>query len=971
MNILKQTYAVVAIVAMMLCPQSVWADCAPNAHAYTYGKQSDGTYFIKCSNSGCSSVVDPNYALLYTSVGNEIVEPDIQNIENNRIIYNDNINGCGVIVFENVLTKVYSNFLRSNPKKKIYKNLTSIVLPNSVKIIDEYAFYESDSLKVIELGNSLEIIGSRAFAGCDTLQYVDLPNTLRVVDSRAFMTCKSAIIKFRSIPLFGIDALRNINRRQISFDLCDDSFVSIDEDEEYDEGDFPSVSSATYTHNTPYLWGSAIVPFSVTSSDDVKVYTIETLFESNTTNGFMMKEVSGENSIAPNTPFFYKKVDPASSSVVFSLASGTVVAPYNTSFFKSSVNGASEFSLVGTYADTIISSNGEKTYFMQQSASMLSNNESTVSPFSVWMEKEGFANANEYTFNDEYGIIYYQSTDDKAITLTAGSAFLDVNSNPVSVVRNEKSSDGIWSLLFNAPVSIIGNNAFNGCTTLKVIELPNSITTIGNNVFQACNNLESITMSDNLESIGEYSFQGTKLSSISIPSTVNSIGIACFSECASLTDVNFLVGSKLKIINQDLFLNCSNLQTINVPNGVTTFENGAFKGCELLASITLPSSLSNLDDNVFYGCSSLVSIILPQGVKSIGMSAFENCSKLKSCTFQGSKINVIKSSAFKGCSSLTYFTIPELITEIQPSLFEGCTSLREVTFHDDITSIGELAFSGSGILSADFPTDLQNVGASSFADCKNLTYVQFYSYPSLGANVFANSNSAEINVDLDDDSYLCLNTENWSDITATTKASYSRSMVSDWGTAILPFDVTIDKGNVLYYVLNNVSEDAMSFTTIEDDVIPANTPFVFKKKNNDASIVINGSKLANISNTEYEVSTSAANWKMCGTYDTTNKENVYFISQNQFWYAQVAAEFGKFRAWIKPEIPMSTPGGFASASFRILVDQNENETSILEIAEDGSVQDATQGIYDLSGHKLSAPVKGQMNIIDGKKVFIK
>ena len=144
----------------------------------------------------------------------------------------------------------------------------------------------------------------------------------------------------------------------------------------------------------------------------------------------------------------------------------------------------------------------------------------------------------------------------------------------------------------------IANSAFDGCASLKLITIPDSVTSIEFGAFNGCSSLTSITIPDSVTSIGDYVFNGcSSLTSVTIPDGVTSIGDSAFEGCSSLT-------------------------SITIPDSVTSIGGGAFDGCSSLTSITIPDGVTSIGDSAFNGCSSLTSITIPDSVTSIGDYAF-------------------------------------------------------------------------------------------------------------------------------------------------------------------------------------------------------------------------------------------------------------------------------------------------------------------------------------------------------------
>jgi hypothetical protein len=89
---------------------------------------------------------------------------------------------------------------------------------------------------------------------------------------------------------------------------------------------------------------------------------------------------------------------------------------------------------------------------------------------------------------------------------------------------------------------------------------------------------------------------------------------------------------------------------------VTSIGNQAFRNCTNLASINIPEGVTSIGNEAFWNCTSLTSVIIPESVTSIGYWAFWNCSSLTSITLPNS-ITSIGDSVFRGCTSLTSVTI--------------------------------------------------------------------------------------------------------------------------------------------------------------------------------------------------------------------------------------------------------------------------------------------------------------------------
>ena len=156
--------------------------------------------------------------------------------------------------------------------------------------------------------------------------------------------------------------------------------------------------------------------------------------------------------------------------------------------------------------------------------------------------------------------------------------------NNAIIITQYSGSDStvaLPALINGLPVTTIGDQAFEYCSSLTSVTIPSSVTSIGNNAFAGC----------------------FRLSRVTIPTSVTSIGDNAFADCSTLIRVT--IPSSLSSIGNNAFAGCSNLIRVTIPSSVTTIGSNAFEGCSRLSSVTISPSVTTIGSNAFEGCSSL------------------------------------------------------------------------------------------------------------------------------------------------------------------------------------------------------------------------------------------------------------------------------------------------------------------------------------------------------------------------------
>ncbi|MDE5720206.1 MAG: leucine-rich repeat domain-containing protein, partial [Paramuribaculum sp.] len=293
-------------------------------------------------------------------------------------------------------------------------------------------------------------------------------------------------------------------------------------------------------------------------------------------------------------------------------------------------------------------------------------------------------------------------------------------------------------------VTSIGRSAFNGCSGLTSVTIPNSVTEIGVFAFSGCTGLTSVVIPNSVASIRDAAFPGcTSLTTLKIEDGESTLTLSSlFSDCPLET---VYMGRTLSYSNSP-FRNQTKLTSLTIGDKVIEIGWDAFRGCTGLTSVTIPNSVTEIGDFAFYGCTSLATLNIEDGESTLKLgynysnrnyyglfsdspletvymgrtlsyrsSPFENQTKLTSLTI-GDKVTEIGESAFRGCSGLTSVVIPNSVTEIGWDAFRDCSGLTSVTIPNSVTKIGGLAFDGcSGLTSVTIPHSVTELGGSAFS----------------------------------------------------------------------------------------------------------------------------------------------------------------------------------------------------------------------------------------------------------------
>ena len=312
------------------------------------------------------------------------------------------------------------------------------------------------------------------------------------------------------------------------------------------------------------------------------------------------------------------------------------------------------------------------------------------------------------------------------------------NCNAIIQTSNNELNTGCENTIIPDGIEKIAGDAFAGRVGLTAINIPSSVTAIAagslDGTFSNCTSLERVDITDleawcnivfangdsnplrsagklylngtritaltiptSVTEIKNYAFIGGKFTSLTIPNTVIRIGEAAFSGCSTLRTAkvsNIENGCNLTAIEHDAFCDCSALQSVNFTEYVTELGEASFARCGSLTEVELNDNLTTILPLTFLECENLTTINIPNSITSICESAFEACHSLSIELVLPEGLTTIGNRAFVNCHKLATLNLPNTLTTIGDEAFAGASSLPSLYIPSCVKSIGEKAFVG-------------------------------------------------------------------------------------------------------------------------------------------------------------------------------------------------------------------------------------------------------------------------------------
>ncbi len=644
---------------------------------------------------------------------------------------------------EDCLGKMHSEYLNisfeQNSKlerieKKAFANykLNSLILPDSVYYIGEYAFKNS-TLEYIKLpkyrGSEEAVIERYAFYSCVNLEIDFNGFNIETINDYTF---QYAEFKELTIP----DSVKEIKYHAFSIATIDGNLIIPDSVETLGKYAFSGV-----TADSLYI-GSGIseIPFAC----------------------FMSAHFKNGVSISPDT------YDLTIGSSAFSHSD---IASFNITKAITSINGNAfsdcrNLTAITADDDCVIEAFKEKAF---QNCIAL---ESIEIPNSIkQINKDAFSGCSKLktiTFKNNCEITEINDgafeglsaleniTIPDSVTKIGGSAFKNCTSLRELNIQDKTN------------IQEIGVAAFRGCTSLESVSLPRSIRLLPAHVFRECSALKSINLPNTIEEIGEAAFRGcTSLESISLPNNLASIMKQTFMDCSALTEIDIpyyvdeigesafencesLVSFEMPVavinVSSRLFYNDVNLESLTLSEYTTSIGSYAFYNCPKLET-SIPNSVTSISEGAFYNFAKNISVpknvtsigryaFYNSGIKSLDLSncsksisigdyAFQNCEDLEYVSFENSEVKSFGLSAFENCSNLKTLEMPSNAPSIPRFFARNSAIENEIMIPYGVKTIGKGAFWRTNISGLYVPSTVTSIEGSAFEACTNLQWAEF------------------------------------------------------------------------------------------------------------------------------------------------------------------------------------------------------------------------------------------------------
>ena len=593
-----------------------------------------------------------------------------------------------------------------------------VILPDSVEIIDDWAFYGCEStLTSVEMSPNIYYIGMGAFKGCKNLQSVDLSDTkIEVVQERTFEGCSvlSEVLLPDTVKVIGEQAFyecEKLGRVSLNEGIEHIGVKAFDTCKGLNTIELPttltSLGDAAFANCLSLI--SIKIPAGVTEiprycfSGD---YSMKSIYLPDTLEIINVSGIRTDNGYTSGAGSMKSIFIPESVKVMYenSIDSGSLygISPIiEYKAFKDSTASKTLENLKknngGDFANTqFVEAQYDANIYFDACGGKLevSSKEGVVGQmfgglptpslkgwaFKGWyadkeFEKEitclSIISKSEYTLYAKWekevteDIEYKGELDDfvikdgKLVSYKGKQSVVVVPDGVTDIGSVFSDNQSIIQIVLPDTVTKIGK--LNDCSALRKINIPDGVTELVSNCFANCTALEEIINGKNVTSIGESAFATcTSLENVVLPDNLISMsGYGTFSKCYALKSIN--LPESLEALGTFCFSNCNSLTEMKIPGKIKTLPRGVFSGDNMLENISLGDGIESIENDVFADCNQLKSIYIPESAEHVDYLAFSdinsNSTDLEIKGFSGSSAFDAYEAILSCCSNInTIFT---------------------------------------------------------------------------------------------------------------------------------------------------------------------------------------------------------------------------------------------------------------------------------------------------------------------------
>ena len=641
-----------------------------------------------------------------------------------------------------------------------YSKLKTITLPNSLKEISFYVFYNCKSLESLSIPRNVEIIGtglmSTPIINSDKLVSINVDPDNQVFDSRN--NCNAVIRTSDNTLVLGCkntvipDDITTIGHKSF---MCCNGLSSVEipygvtSIEWYAFAYCSNLETITIPNSVKQIDGTAFegTPWYDYQPDGL-LYINDVAYRYKGTMPENTSLTLREGTVSISSNAFTNCTNLVSVNIPNSVVSIGSVAFYNcssltsitipnsvTSLGDNAFSGCTGLSSVIMEINTPISITGQ---------TFRNVNKSTCTLYVPYGSKSAYENAQYWKEFENIEELDYLAKgacgDNLTYTIYPDNTMLISGTGDMwdfEGTINDDYSRAIQTLIVEEGVTSIGKNAFSDFYGLSSVSLPNTLVSIGSHAFWSCDDLYSITIPSSVTDISEDAFLYSNLTTLIVE------------EGNPVYDSRNNCNAIIRTSSNELIIGCG---STSISNSVTSIGEYAFHGCRRLSSVEIPNSVTTIGRTAFAGCWNLISLTIPNSVTSIGEHAFRECTGLNSIIVEtgnpiyDSRDNcnaIIESSTntlLFGCKNTI---IPNSVTSIGNNAFDSYYNLISITIPNNVTSIGSGAFHYcSGLTSVIIPNSVISIGSGAFNGCRNLTSVEIpNSVTSIGNGAFSGCSS--------------------------------------------------------------------------------------------------------------------------------------------------------------------------------------------------------------------------------------